>query len=253
MNDHDDQEPEAIEIPDIMTLNILYTNDIQGEAERMAYLATVVKQIRASQSYTLLLDSGNWAKGTLLCDKFKGLPMAEILSSLQYDAVGIGEGEIAFGSKNLYILEEKATFPMVSCNLIEEGTGIAPYFLKRFITIEKGPFKIAITGISAPVKYPGTGFAVMDPYPVLPKLLKEIKDYKSDIIILLSRIGIEKDQAIARAFPDLNIIIGGGDGKNLEKPLRVGQTFICQAGEKAQFVGSLAIDMEATIRIKPQD
>lgn len=239
----------SIEIPDVRTLNILYTNDVQGEAEQMAYLATVVKQIRASEPLTLLIDSGNWARGTLLSDKFKGLPMAEIFTALKYDAVGVGEGELYFGSKNLYILEEKAEFPMVSCNLVEEGMGIAPYFLKDYVTLEKGPFKIAITGISRPGDYPGSSFEVKDPYRVLPDVFEKIKPYQPDLLILLSRMGLEGDRALARAFPDLHVIVGGGDARNLEKPERIGKTFICQAGERAQFLGSLAIDMEATIRI----
>ena len=97
MSTEKEKKNEIIEVPDIRTLTLLYTNDIQGEAEQMAYLATVVKQIRASEQYTILVDSGNWAQGTLLSDQFKGMPMVEIMSALGYDAVGLGEGEIYFG------------------------------------------------------------------------------------------------------------------------------------------------------------
>ncbi len=240
---------ESIRVPDVRTLQILYTNDIQGEAEQMAYLATVVKQVKEDSPYNVLVDSGNWAKGTLLSDRFKGLPMAEILSVMKYDAVGIGEGEMEFGSKNLYLLEEKATFPFVSCNLQEEGMGIPPYFVKKYVTLEKGPFKVAITGVSPMGDYKSKGFLVTDPFTTLPEVIEEIKGYNPDIIILLSRLGIERDRAIARAFPDINVIVGGRDKINMEYPERVGNTFICQAGERAKFLGKLSIEMEYEIEI----
>lgn len=245
---------ESIEIPDIRTLQLLYTNDIQGEAEQMAYLATVVKQARASEPYTILVDSGNWAKGTLLSDRFKGMPMVEIMSAIGYDAVGIGEGEIAFGSKNLYALSSEAKFPLLCCNLVEAGTGLPPSFLQnKFTLLERGPFKVAIIGVAAPGKYPSTGLEVKDPFTLLPEVLNEISKLNPDIVILLSRLGFERDRALARAFPQLSVIVGGADRINLEKPHREGQTFILQAGEKAKFLGSLAIDMEATIRITSSD
>jgi 5'-nucleotidase len=245
------EKENSIEIPDVNSLNVLYTNDICGEAEQMPYLATVAKQIRASEPYTVLLDSGNWARGTFLSDKFKGMPMVEIFSALDYDAIGIGEGEIHFGSKNLYLLEEKASFPFVSCNLEEEETEITPYFIKKYVLLEKGPFKIAVTGVAAPDKYAGSGFRVKDPFTILPQILKEIEQSAPDVTMLLSRMGIERDRALARAFPQFNVIIGGGDGKFLEKPIVEGRTFICQAGERAKFLGSLKIDMESIIRITP--
>jgi len=248
-NDNNIQQ-NAIELPYIQTLNLLYTNDIKGEAQQMAYLATVVKQIRAAEPFILLVDSGNWSKGTLLSDKFKGMPMVEIMNELQYDAAGLGDGEFSFGSQNLYALEGEAKFPFLCCNLIETGTGIPPYFLeKRFHIVEKGPFKTAITGITYPEEYPEAGLAGKDPFTILPAVLEEIKEESPDVIILLSRMGLERDKAIARAFPSLNVIVGGGDGISMAEPHKEGNVFIVQAGEKAETLGSLAIDMETTIKI----
>jgi len=246
----EESEKRVIEVPDVRTLNLLYTNDIKGEAEQMAYLATVVKQIRAAEPLTILLDSGNWSKGTLLSDQFKGMPMVEIMSHLKYDAVGIGEGEIEFGSQNLYTLEGEAKFPLLCINLVETGTGIEPYFLdKKFIMLERGPFNVAVTAVASPGKYPGAGLEVKEPFAILPGILEEIEKHNPDIIILLSRMGLDRDKALARAFPQLNVIVGGGDCINMETPHVEGQTFIVQAGEKAQFLGSLALDMQTTIKI----
>lgn len=239
-----------VEIPDVRTLTLLYTNDIQGEAEQMAYLATIVKQIKASQSYTILVDAGNWSKGTLLSDHFKGMPMVEIMNNLEYDASAIGEGEIDFGSKNLYILEDKAEFPLLSCNLVESGTGIPPYFLKdKYVVIERGPFTIIITAVSNPMKYPGSGIEVKDPFEVLPDVLKEIASHKPDVIILLSRLGLENDKKIANKFPEINVIVGGPDRLKLEDPIVQQDTYIVQSGERAGFLGKLSIDIEGKIRL----
>ncbi|MFP4497401.1 MAG: hypothetical protein ACLFQV_04250 [Vulcanimicrobiota bacterium] len=239
----------TIQIPDTRTLTILYTGDIQGNAEQMAYLSTMVKQITQDNPNVILVDSGNWARGTLLSDQFKGMPMVEIMSAIGYDAVGIGEGEIAFGSKNLYMLEEKSTFIMVSSNIYEEGTGLTPYFLKKIVVFEKGPFKIAVTGLAYPEEYPATKIKVKSLDEVLPEIINEIEKINPHVTILLSRMGIGEDKKIAEKYPQFNVIVGGRDKKFLEEPIRVGNTYICQAGEKAQYLGSLEIDMETNINI----
>lgn len=220
-----------------------------GEAEQMAYLATKIKEVRAESSYCILLDSGNWAKGTLLSDKFKGLPMAEILGALEYSAVGIGEGEIHFGIENMRALESEAGIPFVNCNIFESGTDTRPDFLKKFVIIEKGPFRIGIIGVSSPEGGRGKGMRVKDPFTVLPSVMSEVLEENPDFTVILSRLGFERDKALARAFPQTGIIVGGGDGENFDKPRQEGKTLIVQAGEKAQFLGSLSLDMSSVVNI----
>jgi 2',3'-cyclic-nucleotide 2'-phosphodiesterase (5'-nucleotidase family) len=240
---------ELMEIPDIRTLKVLYTGDLKGEAEQMAKLATVLKQTRAAEPHTVLVDSGNWARGTLLSDSFKGMPMVEILSALEYDAVGIGKGEITFGSQNLYNIAGEAKFPLICVNLVESGTGIPPYFMdKKFVICERGPFIIGITAVAAPESYPGTGIEVKDPFTILPAVFDEMQTHKPDVIILLSGMGLDRDKALARAFPQITLIVGAGD-EPLETPVTEGSTFIVRSGERAKFLGAIDIDMESVIKI----
>lgn len=246
-------DADGIEVPDIRHLTLLYTNDIKGNAEQMAYLATIVKKIRQAEPLTLLVDSGNWAKGTTLSDSFKGLPIAEIFSAMKYEAVGIGQGEVEFGAKNLYSLEDKADFPLVCCNLLEEGTGIPPFFLHDYIIINKGLFRIGITGVTAPVNIKGTGFIIPEPETALEPVIKKLNNLGLDLIILLSSLGMERDRKLSRTFPEINVIISGGDNIRTETPVMEGDTFICQAGEKAEFLGSLTVSMETAIKIKPAE
>jgi 2',3'-cyclic-nucleotide 2'-phosphodiesterase (5'-nucleotidase family) len=241
---------DSIKIPDVRTLDILYTNDIQGEADQMIYLATKVKEIRALENYTILLDSGNWAKGTFLSDNFKGMPMVEIFNVMKYDAVNVGEGEIAFGSDNLYQLQQYAQFPLISCNLIENGTGAPPSYIKKYTVINRGPFNIAITGISSPdEQFHDSNLTSVNPFKILPEVIQELSSYEIDVFILLSRLGLERDRALSRVFPRFNVIIGGKDKKQLDQPIVEGQTFICQAGEKGKYIGSISIDMHSILKI----
>jgi 2',3'-cyclic-nucleotide 2'-phosphodiesterase (5'-nucleotidase family) len=247
----DAHKKDVLEIPDTINLCLLYTNDLRGEAEQMAYLATAVKQVRAGEPYVMLVDSGNWAMGTMLSDTFKGMPMVEILGALKYDGVGVGEGEMAFGKDNLYTLSAKAAFPLISCNMIEEQSGKAPPFMKSHVIVQKGPFKVAITGISPMEKLSNSGLVARDPFAALPGVMEEINFEKPDLLIVLSRLGIERDEAIVRAFPQINVIVGGRDGLNLESPRVAGSAFLCQAGERGKFLGRLDLEMQGILRITP--
>ncbi|MCE1245110.1 MAG: hypothetical protein LWY06_00530 [Firmicutes bacterium] len=243
------QDNGVIEIPDTQTLKVLYTSDIKGNTDNISYLATIIKQKIADTNFSILVDSGNWAKGTMLADHFKGMPMVEILNYLSYDAVGIGEGEIAFGSQNLYNIAGEAKFPLLCANLVESGTGIPPYFLdKKFVIKEKGPFIVGITAIANPQVYPGTGIEAKDPFAILPDVFNEMQKHNPDVIILLSRLGTERDKAIARAFPQISLIVGAGE-EPLESPIREGNTFIVRPGDNGRFLGAIDFDMEAVIKI----
>jgi 5'-nucleotidase len=239
----------SVDIPDIRTLNVLYTNDIEGNTEQMPYLSSVVKQSREKEPFTILVDSGNWAKGDFLSDSFKGMPMVEIMNVIKYDAVNTGESEISLGEKELFKLHEKASFPLLSCNIIMSATGKTPDFIRKYAIFNKGPFKIAVIGVSFPGNYEKKGFVVQDPFTMLPETFSEVEDHKTDVVILLSRMGIEVDRELARKFPQTNVIIGGRDKKFIDPPITQGQTVICQAGEKAKYLGTISLDMRMTFRV----
>ncbi|MGT2929583.1 5'-nucleotidase C-terminal domain-containing protein [Streptococcus dentasini] len=106
---------------------IIHTNDVHGrivEEEGVigdAKLAAIVKASRA-QGKTLLFDAGDSFQGLPISNSSKGEDMADIMNTIGYDAMTLGNHEFDFGLYQLKRLREKLNFPMISSNVYVNGT-----------------------------------------------------------------------------------------------------------------------------------
>src|SRR5207247_422399 len=89
-----------------------------------------------------------------------------------------------------------------------------------------------ITGHPQNVKY----VDVADPVRTLEDLLPRIRQ-RADTIILLANVRRTEEQRIARAFPEIRLIIGAHEEADL--PMRIGQTTIVGTGKFGKYVGRL--------------
>ncbi|MDQ7823322.1 MAG: metallophosphatase [Candidatus Eremiobacteraeota bacterium] len=230
-------------------LGILYTGDLHGNVEKMKYIATLVKEYRAKRGEVLLLDSGDWSRGSPLCDQNHGMPMAEVMAYLRYDAVALGEADLSWGIRGLKKLLAAAGFPFLCANISGElPPGIAPFAMKT-----SGGLKVALLGVSPPVKLPERHMAMTSPEEALAGTLKKIAPEKPHLVILLSHLGLEKDRELAGAFPALDVIIGGHSHDRLDKPERVGNVLITHGGAYGEFLGSLELAVGTAVTLKGKE
>ena len=94
-------------------VTILYTNDfhsafdpipaywVKGSPELggAAQLTTMINQIRAKEKNSFLFDAGDMFTG-MLSNVSQGEILMEMMMSMKYDAMGIGNHEFDYGSKN---------------------------------------------------------------------------------------------------------------------------------------------------------
>src|SRR5581483_3345728 len=77
---------------------------------------------------------------------------------------------------------------------------------------------------------------VADSILTLQSVLPRLHD-RADFIVLLTNVSSAEEQRIARAFPEIRLIVGAHEDSEL--PVRVGQTTIVSAGKFGKFVGKL--------------
>ena len=80
----------------------------------------------------------------------------------------------------------------------------------------------------------------MDPAESVQRYLPELRD-KSDVVILLSHLGLEADQALAQATSGIDVIVGGKSRSALSDPVIVRETIIVQAGYDGEWLGRLDV------------
>jgi 2',3'-cyclic-nucleotide 2'-phosphodiesterase (5'-nucleotidase family) len=67
---------------------------------------------------------------------------------------------------------------------------------------------------------------------------------KADLVILLSDLGLSKDQMAALAVPGIHFILGGHEGRFTRKAVKAGMAHIFQSSHKGMYVGRLQLVLE---------
>ncbi len=171
-------------------LTVLHVNDFHGRvfpitdkpADRVrpmggaAYLAAMIEAERTRNPQgVILLSAGDMFQGTPISDVFHGRPVLDMMNSLHFDAMTIGNHEFDWGRTALAGIIESASFPVLSANIVDRaGTylpGVRPY-----IIVERKGIKIAVIGLTTPETPYATkaenvkGLSFLDPAGVLPGL-----------------------------------------------------------------------------------
>jgi len=161
-------------------VTVLATTDLHGNlypidyysdrpANRgLAKVATLIRERRAANPNTLLIDCGDTIQGTPLeyiyqtfvrtgrlplklaftAEPFQADPMMLAMNALQYDAMVVGNHEFNFGLKNLNRARSDARFPWLSANT--ELTDRAAKGFDRYLLKTVGGVKMAVIGVTTP-------------------------------------------------------------------------------------------------------
>ena len=242
-----------------VSLCIIHTNDVHGHisperdqggaAELAGCIEEVEREERAAGVPTLLVDAGDIFMGTPEGGVSEGIADTEIMNSVGYDAMVIGNHEFDHGVAALERLARSASFPFLAANTRNSATGTLPSFLRPFIVKRYGPLTIGVIGVITPetpaIVMPGrTGEIVFgDPVDAVRRSMEALRREGADFIIVLSHCGLEEDRRIAREVPGIGVIIGGHSHTVLKEPVRDARngTLICQAGSYGRYLGRLSL------------
>lgn len=190
---------------DTRTVTLLFTNDLESAYDPtpafwrddidniggIAELATLVEEIRSRQPNVFLFDAGDIFTGTLSKLTQGELPL-ELMITLDYDAMAIGNHEFNYGWRTFAEQKNRVPFPVLGANLFYKGTDI-PY-AQPYSVIERNGIRIGVIGIMG--QDAGTalnpanidGVDVLDPKEIVPKYVRLLRP-SVDIVVLLTHQG----------------------------------------------------------------
>ncbi|MFC3212619.1 5'-nucleotidase C-terminal domain-containing protein [Planomicrobium okeanokoites] len=128
-------------------LTIMHTNDTHANLENAPKRATLVKQLRAANPNSLLLDAGDVFSGSLYFNLFEGMADLELMNYMGYDAMTFGNhefdlGSSEFGHQSLADFVTNAEFPFVSSNVDFSGDPLFTDLQKNVYTADFGKGEI---------------------------------------------------------------------------------------------------------------
>ena len=239
---------------------ILHTNDMHGHfvpepaswrddkapVGGLEAIDYYVHQARSQGGNSLLLDAGDFMTGNLICDKeYKGAyggALVEMMNMIGYDCAVFGNHEFDKPADNLRKLIELADYPVVCANFVDS---LGQDFTEnKFHIFNFGGLKVGVIGITyypmAGMAKPSNllGFDSTEPAKAVNDVVQVI-DPETDLIIVLSHIGLENDREMAKHIKNVDLIIGGHSHTLMRKPEKVNGVLIVQAGSYTRDLGKL--------------
>jgi len=237
-------------------LTLLHFNDFHGQLEPytdpetqasvggIARLATAVEKVRAEDPgrALLILFAGDLLQGTVTSSLFFGIPDVILFDRLGVDAAVMGNHDLDYGQNTFRHLAAIANFPFLTANVQTQPT---PLPVKPYVVVPKpGGLKVAILGLTTreltTTTHPRNviGVSVEDPVYVARRLTARLRD-ESDILIVISHMGIAEDRKLAQDIQEIDIIVGGHNHNLYKQPVMVGDVAIVQAGERGRWLGRM--------------
>ena len=269
--------------PEISTareVTLLFANDFESAfdpipafwREDVAYLggaaelATMVDSIRDAEPTVFLFDAGDMFTGTL-SNRTKGELLMEMMITLGYDAMAIGNHEFDYGWRNFRDQMYRVPFPVLGANIRYKNTGIP--FAQPYAILERNGLRLGVIGIigqdarSVVIASNVDSLEFDDPIPVVRKWVNELRD-QVDLIVLLSHQGktgpmqtdqeahpeiwrdFEEDIALSGAVPGIDVHFGGHAHRGILEPFKHPETgtLILQTFGHATHLGYLKLKLD---------
>ncbi|MDR2715050.1 MAG: bifunctional metallophosphatase/5'-nucleotidase [Coriobacteriales bacterium] len=251
------------------------TNENGSAVERggFARLQTAINEVKRDFPDSFLFDAGDFSMGTPYQTVFSSAAAElRMMGQLGYDATTLGNHEYDYRTQGLTdmlgaALASGDTLPALTVANIDWETTLADADLREnaqalktaldtygnadYVVIERGGIKLAVFGLigeSAGSYAPLAGLYFKDIIETAQTVVAQIKaEANPDIIVCLSHSGTyedpkkSEDEHLAKAVPDIDVIISGHTHVTLEQPITIGNTFIVSGGAYTQNLGHLTL------------
>lgn len=263
-------------------VTLLFTNDVESAYDPIpafwlddvdmiggiAEITELINSIRQTEPNVFLFDSGDIFTGALakLTD---GKLAFELMITMAYDAMAIGNHEFEYGVAIFEWEKNRAPFPVLGANFFYKDTD-HPYAQAHTI-IERGGIRIGVIGImgqdAATAIIPSyiAPLDVRDPAEAVRKSVAELRD-QVDLIVLLTHQGktapmqtdaetdprlqrdIDADIALAGAVEGIDVLFAGHADAGTPEPVVHPDTgtLIMQTYGQATHLGYLQLTLDAT-------
>ncbi len=241
-------------IAEVHNVTLLHTNDIESVYEPVdafwnpdisriggiPYLATLIKETRAKEETSFLLDSGDIFTGSL-AKKTQGKLSFDLYSAMGYDAITLGNHEFEYGWEALKQNMPRAAYPVLNANIKFEQND-AP-FAQPYTIIERDGVRVGIIGVMGIDAFYNTmwkgnrkGLTVDDPIEVTQYWVDKIRG-EVDMVVVLThqnktapmqtdkeadpevQRGFDEDYEMAGKLTGVDVIFGGHSDHGLWKPV----------------------------------
>ena len=227
-------------------LVLLHTNDVHGEIEALARVATLVERIRAeSDCPVVYVDAGDVEETTTwISNVTKGAAMHRLLSAAGCEAAAVGNASwLRYGPQVLSAHAAEASYPLLLANVRAPDGSLFPGTRESALL-----GRLGLVGITAPYPQFGIenlGASWVEEGPLVRRVAAELRGRGAEYVVLLSHLGFEEDGRLAPELAGaVDAILGGHTHDVLPRGERIGGVLVAQAGDRGRYLGRLELGPE---------
>jgi 2',3'-cyclic-nucleotide 2'-phosphodiesterase (5'-nucleotidase family) len=192
------------------------------------------------------VDGGDWAPDPAKPhEDAKFAFQLETMGLMGYDAVGIGERELAFGYDRLKELAAKSKVPFVSSNLVDKKSG-KPAF-KQYVVVRKGGLRVGIFSVLGPkIELPantGEQLTIDDPIASAQAMVATLRK-QADVVVALTHLGRVEGEDLAAQVPGIDVVVLAHHPGFVAQGRRVNNAITVASGEQGQNIGMTKLTLD---------
>ncbi len=266
------------------TITLLFTNDVESAYDPIpafwlddlsmiggiAEMTTLIEELRRTEPNVFLFDSGDIFTGAL-AKLTKGVLAFELMITMAYDAMAIGNHEFEYGHEVFAWAKNRAPFPVLGANFFYKGTE-HPY-AQAHAVIERQGVRIGVIGVmgqdAATAIIPSfiEPLDVRDPAEMVRRSVAALQD-QVDLVVVLTHQGktapmqtdaesdprlqrdIDADIALAGAVKGIDVLLAGHADAGTPDPVvhPITGTLIMQTYGQATHLGYLQLTLDGISR-----
>ena len=220
-----------------------------------AYIANMLKQLKAQNPNTYTIDTGDMFQGSELSVKTTGKAFVPILNAMNYNLYLPGNWEVIYGKKNMQTLMGSLHAPKICTNMYHDlGDGKKGELIFRPYDIwNVAGVKIGFLGYTDPLvpirQSPNysKGIIYTKPEENLAHYIDVLKNQEQcAFIIMIAHLGLSQQIALAnmKECEGVNYILGGDTHERVRKPIECKYAKVVEPGAFGSFIGKLDLTIE---------
>ena len=234
----------AQDLPEPVRLTFLHVNDID-DIDNFAELQTLMRQARADHAHTVTTVGGDFISPSVLSALDQGANIIAMLNAVGVDVAVFGNHEFDFGPEVATARLAESAFPWLGTNVLDAATGEPFGGSVATITQEVGAYTIGYFGLLTPdtvdLSSPDGAVVFTDVVETAEAAVASLRAGGADVVVALTHLPFAQERALARTVDGIDVMLTGHD--HILVSLVEAETFILQAGEDGEYLGSLTIEI----------